>query len=145
VSRFRAGDDTGSASVYVLGLVVAMLVLAGLVVDGGRAVNARSTAADDAEQAARAGASQMNSSMMHGGGNTQVDVSAAQSAARAFLTNEGYAPGEITVNASATDVQVTVRTTVHTALLSLIMIPTMEVSGSATARPAQGIVNEIGP
>jgi len=140
VSRYRAGGDAGSASVYVLGLVVAMLVLAGLVVDGGRAVNARSTAADVAEQAARAGVMQLDPAPM-GSGRVRVDVNAAQIAAGAFLAARGY--DQFTVAASATDVQVTVRTTVKTALLSLIMIPTMEVRGSATARPAEGIVNEI--
>jgi Flp pilus assembly protein TadG len=117
-----------------------MLVLAGLVVDGGRAVNARSTAADVAEQAARAGVMQLDPATI-GGGTVRVDVNAAKIAAEAFLRARGY--DQFTVAASPTDVQVTVQTTVRTALLSLIMIPTMEVSGSATSRPAEGIVTEI--
>ena len=55
--RITADGEDGAASVFVLGLVVVLMIVAGLVVDGGRAVNGRAAAMDAAEQAARAGAS----------------------------------------------------------------------------------------
>ena len=51
------GDgDRGSVTAYLLIMTVALVVLAGLVLDGGGALAAHGRAADTAQQAARAGA-----------------------------------------------------------------------------------------
>src|SRR4051812_49043339 len=51
------GDgDRGSVTAYLLIMTVALVVLAGLVLDGGAALAAHGRAADTAQQAARAGA-----------------------------------------------------------------------------------------
>ena len=49
-------SDRGVVTAFVLGLVLAFVVLAGLAVDSGRLVAAHVTAGDHAENAARAGA-----------------------------------------------------------------------------------------
>jgi Flp pilus assembly protein TadG len=51
----RAGDS-GTITVFVALLAVALFALAGLVLDGGRAVSAQQAAQDEADQAARSGA-----------------------------------------------------------------------------------------
>lgn len=53
-------SERGSMSVFTVLFSVAVFLLAGLLVDGGAAINARLRAADVAEQAARAGADQID-------------------------------------------------------------------------------------
>ncbi|MFC7104684.1 Tad domain-containing protein [Nonomuraea rubra] len=55
----RAGER-GSMSVFTVLFSVVVFLLAGLLVDGGSAINARLRAADVAEQAARAGADELD-------------------------------------------------------------------------------------
>ncbi|MBD8058725.1 pilus assembly protein [Cellulomonas sp. JH27-2] len=140
----REQNDRGTISVFVIGLAVALLILAGLVVDGGRAINARAAANDDAEQAARAGANQIDDAVLRSSGRVVINQDAARTAARRFLTVKGYPAGDIQVSFPAEGVRVQVGGDVDTTLLSLISINTFHVTGSATARAAVGIVNEIG-
>lgn len=56
----RLADDRGSMSVFVVLFSVVVFLLAGLLVDGGAAINARLRAADVAEQAARAAGDQID-------------------------------------------------------------------------------------
>ena len=49
-------SDRGSVTAFVALLLVALVALAGLVVDGGAAMSAHQAAVDEAQQAARAGA-----------------------------------------------------------------------------------------
>jgi Flp pilus assembly protein TadG len=142
--RVRASGDTGSLSVFVVGLVLVLMALAGLVVDGGRAVNARAAAADDAEQAARAGANQLDQNALRASGRVVIDPAAAQVAATNFLAARGYARGEVSVDIQPNSVRVAVSDDIDTTLLALVNIDTFHVTGSATARAAVGIVNEIG-
>ena len=53
--------DSGSITVFVVGLVLSFMVSAGLALDGGRLVSARVAVADHAENAARIGAQQVGS------------------------------------------------------------------------------------
>ncbi|HWJ84081.1 MAG TPA: pilus assembly protein TadG-related protein [Cellulomonas sp.] len=142
--RLQGDHEQGTISVFVVGLVVALMILAGLVVDGGRAVNARASATDDAEQAARAGANQIDDGVLRSSGRVVIDQPAARQAAADFLAARGYARGEVEVVVDGASVRVSVGDDVPTALLSLIMINSFHVTGSATARAAVGIVDEIG-
>ena len=54
--RLQDDRDRGSITAYLLIMTVALVLLAGLVLDGGAALTAHGTAADTAQQAARAGA-----------------------------------------------------------------------------------------
>ena len=141
--RRSLGDDTGAVSVFVIGLVLVLMVVAGLVVDGGRAINARSALADDAEQAARAGANQIDENQLRLTGDVRIDPHAARIGAAEFLAVRGYGPEQVTVDADATQVHVSLTRVVPTQLLSLIMINDFTVDGEATARAAVGIVAEL--
>ena len=55
-TRMQRDRDGGSITAYLLIMTVALVVLAGLVLDGGAALAAHGRAADTAQQAARAGA-----------------------------------------------------------------------------------------
>ena len=139
-----AGDDRGAMSAFVVVLVVALLLLAGLVVDGGRAVNARALALDDAEQAARAGANQVDLAHLRQTGQVRLDRGEAERAARAFLVARGYDGGSVQVAPDGNSVTVEVSDHVRTVLLSLALVDDFTVEGTATARAAVGIVDEIG-
>ena len=133
------GDDRGSASAFVVAIMVALLVIAGLVADGGRAINARVAIADDAEQAARVAANQIDQATLRGGGRPQIDPVMATSKALDFLALRGYATSRASVRADVDAVTVTVSDDVPTGLLQLVMIDTFTVEGTATARAAVGI------
>lgn len=127
----RSRDERGTASAFVVGLAVALLACAGLVIDGGTALNARMKLADDAEQAARAGAQQIDQAALRGSGVVQLDQDAAGTRARAHISSLGYTNAGVvvtgdTITVSATDA-------VSTVLLNLIGIGTFDISASATA------------
>lgn len=135
--------DEGAVSVFVLALVVVLMVVAGLVVDGGRAVNARAAAFDAAEHAARAAANQLEAVTLRATGEMVLDPAAAQAAAVDNLVARGYDAARVTVTTTGTEVTVTVQDDVPTVLLSLAFISSFEVEGVATARAAAGIAEEI--
>lgn len=142
--RVRAGDR-GSVSVFVLGLVVVLMAVAGLVVDGGRAVNARAEIMDDTEQAARAGANRVDDAALRTGAPVTLDEGEAAQAAVDYLIARGYDPARIVTSTDAEQITVAVTDDVPTVLLSLIFIQSFEVAGSAVARAAIGITAEIPP
>lgn len=62
----RRDGDQGSVAVFTAVFAVAVLFLVALLVDGGSALNARERAADIAEQAARAAATDLNLASLRG-------------------------------------------------------------------------------
>jgi len=125
-------------SVYFVGLSVMLFVLAGLVIDGGSAINARQRAADEAEQAARTGANQIvEASLRASGGVQQIDEDRALAAIAAYMAATGDYADPVVVGPQ--EVQVTVHSRTESSLLHLIGVPSFEVSATATARAVQGI------
>lgn len=59
--------DRGTLSLFVVMFAPVVVLLAGLLVDGGIAINARMRAADVAQQAARAGANDLNVTALRSG------------------------------------------------------------------------------
>lgn len=133
-SARRRRDERGTATAFVVGMAITLLACAGLVVDGGTALNARMKLADEVEQAARAGAQQIDVDTLRASGVLQLDRGQAEQAARSFLVPRGYAGGSVAVDADT--VTVTADDVVETKLLTLIGIRTFEVSATATAEAA---------
>jgi Flp pilus assembly protein TadG len=138
-----ARDDRGTATVFVVGLALILLALAGLVVDGGLAINARERVADDVEQASRAGAERVDVLTLRQSGVVRLDPAAARLAAEQFLASRGYAVGDVTVTTDAAVVHTRARRQVSTALLSLVFINSFTVTAQARARPASGITAAV--
>ena len=65
--RFRHESERGAVSVYAVIIAAVLMLLAGLCIEGGRVLNARATLADQAEQAARAGAQHLSTDDVRGG------------------------------------------------------------------------------
>lgn len=134
----READDRGAATIFVVGLSVMLLVVAGLVVDGGLAINARAKAADDAEQAVRAGAQHIDVETLRGSGDVVLNAEAAATAARDFMDSRGgYTVEDLTVQGNT--VQITVSRVEETALLSLIGIHEFTIRAQAQSEPVVGI------
>lgn len=134
--------DAGSASIILVLLTPALLAVAGLVVDGGRAINARERAANQAEQAARAAADALDIDALRAGTGELIDPVAAKRRAESYLAASG-STGTVTVNSGT--VTVTVTATTRTAFFAVIGIHQIRVTGSAAARPARGVVSEEAP
>lgn len=144
MSRRRRGrQERGGATVFVLGLAVVLFAMAGLVVDGGLAVNARQRVADDTEQAARAGAQHLSEESLRRDGAVAIDPSAAAVAARDHLLARDYPAGRIRVGVQGNVVTVAAAREVPTALLSLVGVNAFTVRAEARARAAAGIRREV--
>jgi Flp pilus assembly protein TadG len=130
-------DERGSATVFVLGFATVLMVGAGLVIDGGLALNQHSQLIDDAEQAARAGAQAIDEPTLRNSGVLLIDKGTATTIASDFLASRGYTNISVTINGN--QVTTSADTTVNTAILGLIGISTFSVHGEATAVPETGI------
>lgn len=131
-------SDRGMVSAFVVSFVLALLVLAGLVLDGGLALAAKIRADGQAEAAARAGAQALDLTAYRTDGTIRLIPEQANRNARAQLAAQGTT-GAITVSTdSSTDtVTVTVTTTQPIQLLGLIGIPSLPIHGHGSARPHQ--------
>ena len=127
----RAGCrlDAGSVSGFVVVITVTVLCCGGLVVDGARIVGAKVSAADHAENAARAGAQQV---VALRSGVWVIDPVRATKSAKDYLSSHGVAG---TVIVTANRVTVTVRSTVQTTLLRLVGISRKTVGASRSSIP----------
>jgi Flp pilus assembly protein TadG len=137
--RSRRRSQRGSATVFMLGFAAVLMVGAGLVVDGGLALNKRSQLTDDAEQAARSGANAIDLVALRNpnGGVVAVDPDKATAVASDFLSQRGYTNISVVVNGN--EVTASAEASVDTAILSLIGIDTFTVRGEASATPETGI------
>ncbi|AXH93583.1 pilus assembly protein TadG-related protein [Micromonospora aurantiaca] len=133
--RPAAGRDRGSATAFGLFLILVVLVLAGAILEGGNAMSARGHATDIAQQAARAGANQLNLGALRQNGVVQIDPAAAQAAATAFLNQMGE---QGSVTATAEEVRVTVTVTRPGILVPILGLDTLTVRATATAAPITG-------
>lgn len=133
----RPDGERGSLTLMLAVLMVALLALAGLVIDGGRKLNQSASAYAIAQEAARAGAGIVDRSAAYRSGTFRVDENQALAAARAYLAGAGYS-GLVTPDGTQR-IRVTVRVTQRTLVLSLIGIDTMSSTGSAVASLITGV------
>lgn len=129
----RAGDDgeRGSLTIFTAVLAVALLAMAGLVIDGTGKLTAARHANAIAEEAARAGADTIDAAQLRAGGSIATDPTQAVTAAEAYLA---AAQVTGTVTAPAPDrIRVTVTLRRPTDMLGLVGIHSYTVTGHATA------------
>ena len=132
----RRHDDRGSVSLILVMLTVAMFAMAGLVIDGGIALDARGRATSLAQEAARAGADAIAPASLRGSRpDLQVDPAAATRAARQVL-DAGGARGEVSV--SGAEVTVTAHVVHRAVMLSAFGVSELTGSGTATATVLHG-------
>ncbi len=121
----------------LLALFVALVALAGIVIDGGAKLNQAENATAIAQEAARAGAGMVNQANAYATGSFTVDQGQAIAAAEQYLASAGYRGTVTPVGNDAIEVTVTV--TGPTKVLSIIGIDSMTSTGSATASLVTGV------
>lgn len=124
-------DDTGSASIMMATLIVALLAMVGLVVDGGGKARALVRADDIAAGAARAGGQAVKLTDYYTTGTLKVDPYKARAKAQAYLAAAGV-PGSVTFSNAGTSMTVTTHTSYEPVFLSIIGVRSMSVTGTAT-------------
>lgn len=125
----RRRDERGAITIFVVVIFLALIAMAGLVIDGGSALAAKRRAMNTAEQAARVGADALDPASLRSG-QPVVAPSRAISTAQAYLDRVG---AEGTVEVAGGTVTVTVTALYDTALLSAIGLNHMTVTSTASA------------
>jgi hypothetical protein len=130
-------------SVFVVIFSVVVFMLAGLLVDGGAAINARLRASDIAEQAARAAADQIDVENLRVTGQVRLlgDEGAVCGRARAIINAYDDAAVRLTrctEGAGQADVTVSVSAHWKAMFLAAIGFSGSDMSGTATAGPDPG-------
>jgi Flp pilus assembly protein TadG len=127
--RRRLAGDRGSAALFVAIFAIPMIFLAGLVIDGGAALEVRQRAADIAEQAARAAGNQCNVELLRSAGECRITShAAAHAAADPYMRNNGVTTWKVELieavpGAPTTQyygARVTVTITFETVLLGIV-------------------------
>ena len=128
MSRAHVGER-GAVSTFLAVIALALLMAAGLAVDGGRKVNALREASHIADNAARAGAQAVDLDTLRTTGELRLLPDQATERADQYLASLGYTAANIVV--SGAGVTVTVNITVDPVLL-----PTGPMTLSATETAA---------
>lgn len=87
--RAPRGDERGAISLFVAVAAASLILIVGLVVDGGGKLRALNHAEASAQEAARTGAQAVNAGMAISGGGIRLDKNAAQAAASKYLSQAG--------------------------------------------------------
>jgi len=136
----RLPGDGGQITAFVIVMMAALILLAGLVLDGGLTLAARERALGEAQEAARAGAQAINLAVYRQENTLVLIPDQAVAGARAYLASIG-ATG--TASATANTVTVTVSITQPMQILDAAGLRAVTVHATATAVPELGISQEL--
>lgn len=144
-ARGAAGGERGSMSVFVVIFSVAVFLLAGLLVDGGAAINARLKAADIAEQAARAAADQIDVEALRVTGDIRLlsaDGAVCSRAEEIVAAHDATGVRMTRCETGGGQTEVTVGVAVHwdAYFLGVLGFTGADMEAQATAAPATGAV-----
>lgn len=134
-------EDRGSVSVFFVVAVTAVTAILGLVVDGGRQLQARQHASAVAEEAARAASQVVDADKAVRGQQTVVSAGEATRTARTYLAAAGVR-GTARVTSGGKIITVTTTVTYRPAFLGVFGVGPTTVTDSASARLTVGIQEE---
>jgi uncharacterized membrane protein len=132
-------SDSGQATVFVIGMSLLVLAIAGLAVDGTRAWLYRRSLQNAADSSALAGAGELSRDAYYGSGGDVTDLhidSARQIAARWIEKSGLDVASDFRVEPEG--VEVAVRGATPTLFLGLIGIDELPVAAQARAEPRRG-------
>jgi Flp pilus assembly protein TadG len=132
--RAHRGREDGTVTAFVVVFTAALILMAGLVLDGGLTLAAKVQAINDAQAAARAGAQAIDLSTFRTTGQITLDPAQATTDADNYLAAAGHT-GTVEVNGD--QVTVTVSITQPMQILSIVGISHLTVTGSGTATAEQ--------
>ncbi len=131
--------EHGSVTAFLAVFMVAFLALAGLVLDGGLALAAKRRAVNEAHAAARAGAAAVSSGALRTQGTFTLDPERAHQVATDYLAFTGH-QGTVAVEGDTVSVTVSWRQPV--ALLGIVGVRSVAVTGRGRARIVHGVAEE---
>lgn len=132
----RRRREDGQLSAFVVLLTVPLVLLAGLVVDGGGVLAAHQAAISAAFEAARAGAQAIDIDVLRSSGAVVLNPDEARVQALGYL-EAAREDGTVVVVGNSVTVTVSLRRGL--AVLSAVGVGPVTVSGTATATATQGI------
>ncbi|MHB8342536.1 MAG: pilus assembly protein TadG-related protein [Mycobacteriales bacterium] len=132
----RPSGEDGMVTALVVIFLFALVLFAGLVLDGGLTLAARIQAISEAQAAARAGAQEVNLALYRATGEEVLDPAAATAAAESYLAATGH-PGVVTVTGD--QVSVTVSITQPMQILEVADIHAITVTGRGAAQAELGV------
>ena len=136
-ARPHRGDrERGSVSLFFVMVTLALLVVVGLVVDGGAQIHNRQRADTSAQEAARAAGQAVNPAAAINGDGAQIQLGTAQAAAQQYLASAGV-QGNVTTTGGTT---VHVHTTYSPSFLGVIGVGSLSASADADVR----VVRQLG-
>lgn len=133
--------ERGSATIWLLLMVPPIMVSAGLVVDGGRALAARQQATGLAAEGARAAVDRVDPRVYRNGAGPAVAPGSTRAAACSWVA--GVRPEATCTATSAADGRVSVTVSVVYQPVLLIGFGERTATGRGTARPAVGVQDEV--
>jgi len=144
--RFRRGwgEDSGRVTAFTVVIVAAVLLSAGLVLDGGLALAAKVRTVGQAQEAARAGAQAIDLSAYRATGTLRLDPDRAATLARGYLA-DAHTGGAEAVTVVGDIVTVTLTVAQPTRLLGLVGVRSIHVTGTGSAHPDRGPAAGAGP
>ncbi|MER6030689.1 pilus assembly protein TadG-related protein [Streptomyces sp. NPDC001851] len=119
-------------SLFLALSALAILMVMGLLVDGGGALNASNRATSLAQEAARAAGEQVDAAQAIQGTAITIDPDAARGAALDYLA-AAHVQGDVQITDGGQTLTVTVHGTYATRFASLLGVGTIHVNGTATA------------
>lgn len=134
--------ERGSVTVFFTVTVAGLLVMVGLIVDGGAKITLAQRADDLAAQAARAAGQAASPATVVGGGEVSADPARAVRAAQAFLAANA-ATGTVRLDTDRRGVTVSVTLTAPTVFLALVGIRELSTTRSAHARLLRSVTGDL--
>lgn len=129
-------SETGSVTLFVTVFTVALLGVAGLVMDGGLLLAAHQKAFNEAEAAARAGAQAVDIDALRGSSGVQLDQVEAERRALDYLTTIGRT-GTVQVNGDTVRVRLVFQQDLT--ILGAFGLHARTVAGEGEARAVRGV------
>lgn len=129
-------NDRGSVTAFVVIITTALLVMGGLVIDGGYSLSARRQAFNEAEAAARSGAQAIDLDTLRATGTVQLNADDAMARAEAYLAQTGH-QGTVVVDGDTVRVHVNFRQPML--ILSVVGVGPLDIEGDGTARAVRGV------
>jgi uncharacterized membrane protein len=131
--------DSGQATVFVIGMSLLVLAIAGLAVDGTKAWLYRRTLQNAADSSALAGAGELSRDTYYssGGDETDLDIGSARRIAAQWIADTGLDVAS-DYRVEPDGVEVAVRGATPTLFLGLIGIDELAVAAEARAEPRRG-------
>ncbi len=134
--RRRTHDEDGMVTAFVVIFVMALMLMAGLVIDGGMVLAAKRNAVNEAEGAARAGAQAVDVGRYRQSGVVVLNADQARRAAQSYIDATGHTG---TVAVIGDQVNVTITQDEPARVLSIAGLTSFTVHGAGTARAVRGI------